>query len=281
MKSVHRSDQPVHIVIPDTQVKPGVRTDHLGWIGTYIAEKFGGRPNVRIIHLGDHWDMPSLSSYDKKGGTKMEGRRYTDDVEAGNAAWDVLDAPIAKAITKGWDVERILLRGNHEHRITRAAQMDAQLEGLVSLTDLESGTWEVHNFLEPVSLDGVTYSHYFYNPMTGRPYGGLITTRIKEIGRSFTMGHQQTLMYGLLPGWTADGRPVMRHGMVAGACYLHDEDYLGPQGNAYWRGIIVKYGVEDGSYDPKFVSLDSLCQRYEGVRLTKFVPGIGTGRSAA
>jgi len=62
-----------HLVIPDTQVKPNSPTDHLRWAGLYAAEK---KPDV-IIHIGDHFDMPSLSSWDveksrlKAVGTKM------------------------------------------------------------------------------------------------------------------------------------------------------------------------------------------------------------------
>lgn len=277
---------PIHVVIPDTQVKPGVRLDHLDWIGKYIAEKFAGRSQVRVIHLGDHWDMPSLSSYDKKGGKKMEGRRYAHDIDAGNEGFERLSKPIERAMSRTraagpWTPELIYLRGNHEHRIVRAAEENAQLDGTISLDDTDTRGWDVHDFLMPVTVDGVTYSHYFYNPNTGRPVAGQIETRIKVIGRTFTQGHQQVSMYGMIPGWTPDGLPTMRHGLVAGACYLHDEDYMGPQGNAYWRGIIVKYAVNGGTYDPKFVSLDSLCRRYEGVSLAEFVPGIGTGRCAA
>lgn len=253
---------PIHIVIPDTQVKPGVPTAHLSWIGRYIAEKYAGRPDVTIIQLGDHWDMPSLSSYDK-GKKAMEGRRYRDDIDAGNAGFELLDAPISAV--DGWNPRKVFLFGNHEDRIRRAAEDNAQLEGTVDLTDCDTRGWERHDFLEPVRIDGITYAHYFYNPMNGRAVAGMIETRLKTIGTSFTQGHQQTLMYGL--------RPVagtQHHGLVAGACYLHDEDYLGPQGNDYWRGIVICYAVTEGRYDPKFVSLDSLCRRYEGCSLAEF-----------
>src|SRR6056297_2298896 len=78
-----------HMVIPDTQVKPGDSTEHLGWAGKYAVAT---KPDV-IVHIGDHWDMPSLSSYDK-GKKSFEGRRYTADIDAGNAAMDVFMAPI-------------------------------------------------------------------------------------------------------------------------------------------------------------------------------------------
>lgn len=256
-----------HLVIPDTQVKPGVPTAHLEWIGQYIEDQ---RPDT-VIHLGDHWDMPSLSSYDR-GKKAMEGRRYAVDVDAGNRALRLLTAAVKDANRGKRQAQRysprwVLLRGNHEHRIARAVEDDARLEGAVSLDHLESPGWEVHGFLDPVHIDGVTYAHYLYNPMTGRPYGGQsIDTRLKTVGHSFTMGHQQGLWYGL--------RPTIRgthHGLVAGSCYLHDEEYLGPQATRYWRGVVVCHEVNDGTYDPMFVSLDYLCRKYEGVTLDRYL----------
>jgi len=263
-------DLPRHLVIPDTQIKPEVPTVHLEWIGQYIVDAFAG-DDLTIIHLGDHWDMPSLSSYDQ-GKIHMEGRRIAQDIIAGNRGFDLLNAPLAaynQSKRKKWEPRRVFLLGNHENRITRAIEQTAQLDGLLSL-DLLNATahgWEVHPFLEVVEIDGVSYSHYFYNQLSGRPYGGMnVETRLKTIGRSFTMGHQQVLLYGvrsLISG--------MQHGLVAGSCYLHDEFYRGPQGNAEWRGIVVCNQVEDGSYDPTFVSLDYLCRRYEGMRLSEFI----------
>ena len=265
---------PVHIMIPDTQIRPGVPLDQLEWIGQYIVDEFAQKPSVKIMHIGDHADMPSLSTWDY-GKREMEGRRYREDIEAANKGFDVLNKPLrdynlkrALSHRAKWEPEKHIFLGNHENRIVRATSLDAKLDGTISVDDLnykEHG-WNVHNFLAPVNIDGVIYSHYFYSPMTGKPYGGTsIDTRLKNIGHTFTMGHQQTLMYGLR---FVDGKS--QHGLVAGACYLHDEDYKGPQGNAHWRGIIVKHEVYDGSYDPMFVSLNYLCRRYEGMTLDRF-----------
>lgn len=262
-----------HIVLPDAQIKPGVPTEHLSWIGRYIVDQFRGQPNVTIINLGDFWDLPSLSSYDR-GKKKMEGQRLKADIEAGNAAFKLLDAPISRQ--KSWNPRKVFLLGNHDFRLQRAVEDNAQLEGTVSLDDLDTLDWERHPFLEIVSIEGIAYSHYFVQPMTGKPVAGMIETRLKNIGRSFTQGHQQVLMYGLRPvGQT------MHHGLVAGLCTLHDEDYLGPQGNASWRGIIVCHEVRDGHYDPMMVSLDYLCRRYEGMGLAERYPDLGTGKVPA
>ena len=268
-------DLPVtHIMIPDTQAKLDVPTDHLGWIGQFIVDEYHNK-NIKIIHIGDHADMPSLSMYDK-GMKKMEGRRYQDDIDAANEAWRILNQPFydynsgrRKNKSKVWNPERYVTLGNHEDRINRTVNANPQLEGMLSLEklDYERSGWKVSPYTKPIWLDGVAYSHFFYNPMTGKPYGGQnIETRLKTIGHSFSMGHQQTLMYGLR---FVAGKS--QHGLVAGACYLHDEDYKGPQGNAHWRGIVVKHQVKDGSYDPMFVSLDYLCRRYESSSLEHFM----------
>lgn len=270
-------EESIVLVIPDTQVKPGVPIDHLRWIGAYLVDHFAGVDNLTVVHLGDHWDMESLSSYEK-GKMSAEGKRVKADIKAGNDAFIVLNQALEdynakqrKNKEKTWyPKRRILLRGNHEDRITRACQDDAALDGFLSLDLLKSPGWEVVPYLKPIVLDGVAYAHYFYNPMNGRPYGGQAATRIKTIGRSFTQGHQQLLDYALR--FVGD---KSQHGLIAGACYLHDENYKGWQGNAHWRGIIVKHQVRDGSYDPMFVSLDYLARRYEGMSLAAFLRSKG------
>ena len=77
-----------HLVIPDTQVKPDQSVEHLRWAGQYAADK---KPDV-IVHIGDHWDMPSLSSYDV-GTRSFEGRRYVRDIEAGIAGMEAFLEP--------------------------------------------------------------------------------------------------------------------------------------------------------------------------------------------
>lgn len=79
-----------HILIPDLQVKPDIDMSYLTWIGKYIAEK---KPDV-IINIGDHFDLPSLSSYDK-GTKRAEGKHLADDIEAGIIGMNLLLEPIA------------------------------------------------------------------------------------------------------------------------------------------------------------------------------------------
>ena len=159
-----------HFVIPDTQTRPGTPTDHLEAAGNYIIEK---KPDT-IIHLGDHWDMHSLSSWDK-GKAAAEGGRYVADIDAGRAAMERLMAPIEdynrrrKANKdKQYKPRMIFLEGNHEYRIAREAENNPNLIGKLSMADLgvEDFGWERVPFLQPIDVDGILYCHYFVNTMS-------------------------------------------------------------------------------------------------------------------
>lgn len=243
-----------HCVIPDVQAKPGVPLEHLEWAGRYIAEK---KPDV-IVCIGDFADMPSLSSYDK-GKRSFEGRRYRHDIDAAHKAMDLLMNPIANE--PNYNPILKLMYGNHCQRIIKATDMEPILHGTIGLEDLnfEQWGWTCHPFLEVVEIDGIAYSHYFYNPNTGKPYAGQnLETRLKTIGMSFTMGHQQGLAIAIRD--LANGK--RQRGLVCGSFYQHQEEYKGPQGNGHWQGIIMKHEVQDGNYDLMEVSLNYLRRRY-------------------
>lgn len=249
-----------HAFLPDFQIKPGVRTDHMEWIPHFLAEK---EPDT-VIFAGDWADMPSLSSYDK-GKKSFEGRRYTNDINAFQRSVDRFFEAFEAARAGTYWPRFVFLTGNHEDRISRAVEYQPELEGLISIEQdihlpLKARGVECYQFLDITYIDGIAYSHYFVNTTTlmKRVVGGTIDNRLKALGHSFTMGHQQTLMYGLKYGM--GGKCI--HGLVAGACYLHNEEYMGPQGNDHWRGMVYKHEVRDGSYDPMMVSLDYLRRRY-------------------
>ncbi len=168
---------PVKIfVIPDVQAKPGVPLDHLRAAGNYIAEK---KPDI-IVCIGDFADMPSLSLYDR-GKRSFEGRRYKADIEATHEAMETLMAPIVNKAN--YDPKLILTLGNHEHRIARATEDDSKLDGTIGLGDLGYAEWgwEVIPFLTVKEVQGINFSHYFYNPNSGRPWAGTAHTKLKNI----------------------------------------------------------------------------------------------------
>jgi hypothetical protein len=250
-----------HLVIPDTQLRPDDDTAYLQAIGHYIVDK---KPDT-IVCLGDFADMPSLSSYDV-GKKVFEGRRYQSDVAAARRGMDSLMGPLGEynAAAKRGHRERYyprleFLLGNHEYRINRAVNDDAKLDGVLSTDDLgyaEAG-WTVHDFLDVVVLDGVAYSHYFVTGVAGRPASSA-QLQLNKKHMSCIAGHQQGIQ--IATGTRADGKTLTS--IIAGSCYEHDEDYLGPQGNKHWRGVLMLHNVSDGEFDLVQVPLHYLKGKY-------------------
>jgi signal recognition particle subunit SEC65 len=245
----------VHMVIPDVQAKPGVPNEHLEWIANYALDK---RPDV-VIQIGDWADMESLSSYDK-GKRSYEGRRYVKDIDAANHSLErferVLEDYNRTHPEDPYNPRKVMTSGNHEYRIIRATDLDPALHGKLTLEDLdfERRGWEVHPFLNIVKIGGIEYSHYFISGNMGRPVStaaALLRTR----NGSATMGHVQNCDLAI-------HKQTQHMALFAGIAYLHDEVYLGPQGNATRRQIVMKHEVEDGRYDPMFVSLRYLQKRF-------------------
>lgn len=251
-----------HIVVPDTQLKPGVPTEHLGWIAQYIVDM---KPD-HLTLIGDWGDFPSLSSYDI-GKKSFEGRTYKADVESANDGLSMLMGPIdaevmrcRKGHLRRWEPRKIVTMGNHDwERHMRAIQDDRKLDGLISPHDVRFKDYgfEVYPFLQPVCVDGVVYCHYFASGVMGRP---ITTARalLSKLHQSCFAGHQQDR--DIAYARKADGSRIT--GIICGSCYLHDEDYLNPQTNNVWRGLYVLNEVNNGSFDEMPVSLDFLRRKY-------------------
>jgi hypothetical protein len=251
-----------HLILPDTQIRPGDNLDYLERIGMYIRDK---QPDV-LIQIGDFADMPSLSSYDV-GKKSYEGRRYQKDIEASLDGMKRLLDPIEKYNTqqrrngkKQYKPRKVLTYGNHEDRITRAINSDPKLDGLMDLGDLafHSFGWETHDFLEVVVIDGIAYSHYFVTGIAGRP-ASTAQAQLNKKHMSCVAGHQQGLQ--IATAHRGDGARLTS--IIAGSCYEHNEDYLGAQGNQHWRGLLVLHDVQPtGEFDLMPVSLKYLEKRY-------------------
>lgn len=250
-----------HLIIPDTQVTPSSNTDHLEWAAKYAVKH---KPDV-IVHIGDHWDMLSLSSYDK-GKKSFEGRRYMADIQAGNDAMTRFMEPIRAEQQrqrtnkhKLWQPKMVFMLGNHENRITRAVEDAPELEGLMSFDDfnLKKHKWDVVPFLEVRVIDGIAYSHYFTSGVMGRPVSSARALVTKKM-MSCVMGHVQDR--DIAYARRADGKSMT--GLFAGIYYQEDQGYLNAQTNQSWRGIWMLNEVNDGAFDEMPVSLEYLRGKY-------------------
>lgn len=249
---------PDHVWIPDTQIKPDVPIDHIGWAGDYIRET---KPD-RVIIGGDWWDFPALSYFDegKKAG---EGRRVSDDIEAGNAGMALLDRKM-RGNSKTYSPGRDFIEGNHEVRLDTAINNNPKLEGTLSKSDLAitKHGFAFHEFLKPIERDGITYMHYCPigpSGRTGPSKNGAPSARIQiqRMMRTTVCGHRQGKDLAEL---YTPGRII--RGVIAGSFYQHEEGYLSRAGETYWRGILRFRNIRNGNFELEEISLDDLRARY-------------------
>jgi hypothetical protein len=156
--------------------------------------------------------------------------------------------------------------GNHEHRITRAIDAQPELEGTISLKDIElerySSTVVDYEGLYPGTLDvdGVCYSHFLVSGVMGRPIGGerhasaLIT---KKLG-SCTVGHTHIFDFHLRP--RPDGTKAMS--VVCPCAMDYDAEWAGQSGKMWSKGLVIKRNVSQGMYDLEYCSMERLRKEY-------------------
>lgn len=250
-----------HLVIPDPHAHPEFNNARFDWLAGLIKDV---KPDV-VINLGDHFDMPSLSGYDK--GTKgFEGRRVLKDLNAGLEAHERMWGPVKRSKKKL--PRRIVLEGNHEHRLKRAVNSSPELEGVLSfdsfgfrdfyddVVEYNGGTPGV------IEVDGIHYAHFFISGVLGRPISGehpaysLLTKQFV----SCTAGHVHTTDYCVRT--TVTGQRV--HGLISGVYQDYHSDWAGESNKLWWKGVVVKRNVEGGTYDPQWISIEELKREYGG-----------------
>lgn len=242
-----------HMVIGDSHAKPDQSLARYVWLGRMAAEL---RPDV-IVNIGDWGDMPSLSSYDK-GKRAFEGRRYVKDIEAANNALDLFH----DQLPVGYVPRLIAVIGNHEARILKAVNDSAEFEGLIGLGDIrfaEHG-WETVDFLQPITVDGITYCHYFTSGNSPMPISGENAARnlINKKLTSCVVGHSHLLSYARAVG--ADAK--VYHGLVAGAYTEERESYAGQSNDSWWKGVAMLANVHEGDYDLQVYRMDTIKKRW-------------------
>lgn len=249
-------------VIPDRQNKPGVPLEHNRWVGQAIRKY---RPDV-VMDLGDGPDFESISRHSEPGTLAKEGKRLKDDIDAYNEGERLLAEGMGDFEPK----EKVRLWGNHNERINIYVDKHPELAGLIGPHLLNDKGWKVIPYRDGapgiIRIEGVRFAHYFAQPLTGRPIGGTISTRIAKIGGSFVQGHEQGLKRGDFQYATGD----MAYGIVAGSCYLHDEPYKGAA-NRHWRGVVVLNEVQNGQFCEMPLSIDYLCREFAGTTVARWL----------
>ena len=248
-----------HLVIPDQHAHPEHGNERADWLGQLILDL---KPDV-VVNMGDAGDFSSLASYDR-GKRSFHGKSYRRDLDAHLDFQQRMWAPIKKA--KKRRPYSVFLEGNHEERIERALDLSPELVGTIGFGDLDLGRDydEVvrydGNIPGIITVDGVSYAHFFISGNMGRAVSGEhpAYSLLAKKHVSCTQGHSHTFDYSVRTD--VHGRKI--HGLVCGVYQDYRAGWAGAQNDLWWRGVVIKREVENGNYDLETVSLDALRKVY-------------------
>lgn len=241
-------------LIGDTQQRPQVRNS-LKVCALHIADV---RPRY-VVLLGDHWDLPSLSYWDK-GKKSHRPRTYLRDMQAGNKAmvefWDILIGAWPEVLK---ECEFHFLMGNHEDRRNKAIEFcEDHYVDLIESVKFNLKNWKVHKFLKVVKIQGIEFSHYFANPNSSKAIGSA-RHLLNKRHVTCIAGHQQGFDYAE----QLQGSNKTIQALIMGSTYYHNEDYK-KHNNHHWRGTVIIHNTKTSTgFDFSRFSLDTLDKLYE------------------
>jgi len=251
------------VVLTCAHSDPSIPNDRFDWLGEFLYDI---RPDY-VIDLGDGADLKSLNSFDTRYPQAIVAQNYESDINHYNDAMERMRRKFRTMKKKrpaffGFE-------GNHENRIKKAIANDPRLEGAtygISFSHLQTDVWfdEYHQYNNSApaifDYDGVSYAHYIASGNYGTAMSGLHHAYglVQKRHCSTTVGHshKRSLFF------KDDAHPHPTIGLVAGCFKGGEEGWAGQSNMEWWKGVIVKRNVQDGYYEPEFVSLGRLRDVY-------------------
>jgi len=251
------------IVWTCAHAKPEVTNERFDWLGQLIEDI---KPDY-TVDLGDGADMASLNSYDTRYPQAIVAQSYERDIESYNESQDILWKRFREKHKKR--PFRIGFEGNHENRIKKAVAHDPRIQGGkygISYTHLQTDTWfdEYHEYYNSgpaiADYDRVSYAHYVSSGNFGSAISGIhhAYALLQNRHHSTTVGHSHKRSMYFKDG----AHPYGIIGLVAGCFKGAEEAWAGQSNIDWWSGVIIKRGIENGLYEPQFVSYESLRRAY-------------------
>lgn len=252
-----------YLIVPDSHAHPNHGNERADWLGKLILDR---KPDV-VVNIGDLFDMPSLSSYDKGKGS-FHGSSYEKDINSGLDFLDRMWHPIKKAKRK--QPYKIFLEGNHEHRLKRVLEYDPQLAG--DTYGISYSNYQLSHYHNEVvyyegatpgifTIDGISFAHYFVSGLMGRPIGGEhhASSLLAKNYSSCVCGHSHAVDWSVKSG--SNGKTIM--GLVAGVYQDYAAPWAGTVNNLWWPGVVYLRGVDEGTYSPEFIGISQIRREYE------------------
>jgi hypothetical protein len=252
------------VVMTCAHAKAGVSNERFEWLGKFLYDT---KPDM-FIDLGDFDDLPSLNSYDTRYPKAIVSQNYQEDIEAGQDARERIWHKFKR--NKKALPFRVGFEGNHEHRLKRALELDPRIEGDkygISFKNLQTDYWydEYHEYANSAPkiacYDGVSYAHYFTSGNSSNATSGThhAYSILQNRNSSSTCGHSHKRSIYFKDGAYPNG--II--GLVAGCFKGSDETWAGQSNLDWWKGIIIKREVSNGTYEPEFVSMKQLEREYK------------------
>lgn len=250
------------LVVPDPHAHPNYNNNRADWLGQYIKDT---KPDV-VVNMGDTFDMPSLSSFDK-GKASFHGASYEKDINAGLDFLDRMWNPIRAAKKK--KPYSVFLEGNHCHRLKKVLEYQPELAG--DRFGVSYKNYQLNDYHNEVvyyegqtpgiyTCEGVSFAHFMVSGLMGRPIGGEhhASSLLAKNHSSCVVAHSHTVDWAVRSSPT--GKRVM--GLVAGVFQDYKSAWAGNLNNLWWSGVVRLRDVEDGVYDPEFISISALRREY-------------------
>lgn len=261
------------LCIPDQHSHPDFPNHRADYLGQLIIDL---GPDI-VLNAGDAADMSSLSDYDK-GKRSFQGRSYKKDIDSHLDFQDRIWAPVRARKKKM--PRRIILEGNHEHRVERALDLSPELEGTIGFKDYQFDDYyhEVVRYTGGtpgiINVEGILFAHFFPTGISGRPVSGERPAHmlLAKNGQSCIQFHTHTLDFATRR--TVSGKVL--NGVVGGCYQDYINDWAGNIGKFWRAGVLILHNVDDGNFDFQWVSLETLEEIYGDGR-----PGAGAEPTVA
>lgn len=252
------------LVVPDPHAHPSFNNDRADWLGKFILDR---KPDV-VVNMGDTFDMPSLSSYDK-GKASFHGNSYEKDINAGLDFLDRMWRPIRNAKRK--KPYSVFLEGNHENRLKRVLESEPQLSG--DRFGVSYANYQLRDYHNEVvyykgqtpgifTCEGFSFAHYVVSGVMGRALSSVhhAAALIDRLHSSCVVAHSHTVDYAVRN--TVSGQTLT--GIVAGVYQDYESQWAGYVNQLWWPGLVYLHGAEDGAASVEFISLGKIRTEYGG-----------------
>lgn len=235
-------------LIPDSHSRPGILDRRFRALNKYI-KKHGIE---RVVHIGDHWDFPSMCNQDSKR-SDFHSRSYEADLNKGFQDLSL--------VLKDTGATGDYVRGNHDDRPERFLAENARFDGHLVLPEevLPAGwTWHRKEF----RLEGILFRHFEVTGISGKPISGDYPAAaiLKKNMCSTIVGHSHVVDF--CRRTRGDGKKITA---IVSGCFLDPaqrERYAEDTQRLWTSGFWHLRNVREGDFDFQFISTKNLLESY-------------------